>query len=183
MQADATEDGYIEINWEEASEKDFKFFRLERSIAPQFAETETDVIAETRQNTVLDTKAEIGVDYYYRATAVDSNHNESDYSEIVKAVITIGGKSLVPDNYALHQNFPNPFNATTEIRYDLPEETYTNISIYNIAGQLIEVVLDEKMPAGYHSVKVHTPQYGSGMYIYRISTPGFSASKKFLLLK
>ena len=94
----------------------------------------------------------------------------------------------LPDNYTLHQNFPNPFNPTTTLRYDLPEDAMTTITVYDMMGRLVQTLVSGNKSAGYHSLKWDaTNRYGSpvsaGVYIYSIQAGNHRDIKKMILLK
>ena len=94
----------------------------------------------------------------------------------------------LPIEFKLHQNSPNPFNPSTEIRYQLARDEHVQLSIYNLSGQEIRVLVDEKMSAGLHKVKWNAKDgkgidVPAGLYIYRIETEGFTDSRKLLLVK
>ena len=94
----------------------------------------------------------------------------------------------IPVDFALQQNFPNPFNPSTEIRFDLPEADFVNLSVYNMMGQKIKTLTSENMTPGYHSIIWNgTNDAGSrvatGMYFYSINTSQFQSIKKMLFLK
>ena len=96
--------------------------------------------------------------------------------------------SPVPDEFALHQNYPNPFNPITTINYDLPQQTYVNLMIYDILGREVVKLVSEETPAGYQSVIWNTRnQFGTpvsaGIYFYQIQTKGFVKTRKMVLLK
>lgn len=92
-------------------------------------------------------------------------------------------ENLIPTEYKLHQNFPNPFNPSTTIRYDLKESGHVKISLFNINGQQIMTLLDEEKNAGYHSFLFETDRLSSGVYIYKIEVNNFSEIKKLTLVK
>ena len=94
----------------------------------------------------------------------------------------------VPETYAVHQNYPNPFNPTTTLHYDLPEDSYVNIIIYDLMGHSIKRLLNDEQIAGYRSIHWNaTNDYGqpvsAGMYIYTIQAGDFRQTKKMVLLK
>jgi len=96
--------------------------------------------------------------------------------------------SLLPDDYALEQNFPNPFNSSTTVRFALPAGGPTRLEIYNILGQTVKALLNEELSAGYHAVEWngtdnHGGEVATGVYFYRIVSGNFTAYKKMLLLK
>jgi hypothetical protein len=104
-------------------------------------------------------------------------------SNVVSAAI-----KLVPGVFALHQNYPNPFNPNTEIRFDIPEVTKVDISIFNLMGQKVKTLKNEKITPGYHTVQWDGTndngiQVSTGMYFYTLQTEAKSAMRKMLFLK
>jgi hypothetical protein len=102
--------------------------------------------------------------------------------------VSIDKQAALPRTYALHQNYPNPFNAATTIMYELPVASHVTIEIFNILGQKVVTLLDDQELAGIHSIHWSGSDesgktVSSGVYFYRISTPGFTAEKKMVLMK
>lgn len=89
----------------------------------------------------------------------------------------------LPTQYALEQNFPNPFNPTTSIRFSMPESNYALLQIYDVLGNLIATLIDENLEAGYHSVDWNAGNLSSGIYMYRLTSGNFIAVKKLILMK
>ena len=101
---------------------------------------------------------------------------------------TVSEVKLIPSDFTLQQNFPNPFNPSTEIRFDLPSEGYVNLSVYNMAGQKVRNLRSSSMEPGYHAIIWDGTNDGgskvsTGMYFYSIQTDGFQDTKKMLFLK
>ncbi|MBW7888071.1 MAG: T9SS type A sorting domain-containing protein [Bacteroidetes bacterium] len=90
---------------------------------------------------------------------------------------------LIPESITLHQNFPNPFNPTTSITFELNKSANTTLEVYNVLGQRIEVLLNKQMPAGLISVPFNGASLTSGIYIYRLKADGVTLSKKMMLIK
>lgn len=88
-----------------------------------------------------------------------------------------------PDKFELAQNFPNPFNPSTIISYQLPTNGYVTLKIYDLLGQEIATLVNEQKSAGKYEVKFDAGNLASGVYIYRIQAGEFNASKKLMLLK
>ena len=106
----------------------------------------------------------------------------------VVARTTTSDVKVIPGEFALQQNFPNPFNPSTEIRYDLPDEGFVNLVVYNMVGQKVRTLRSETMQPGYHSMVWDGrndvgSQVATGMYFYSIHTGSFQATKKMLFLK
>jgi hypothetical protein len=96
--------------------------------------------------------------------------------------------SIVPENFTLEQNYPNPFNPETQISYRLVSDGLTTLGIYDLLGREIKVLVNKDQPSGSYTVKWDgTDTYGnkvpSGIYLYRLKTGDFTASKKMVLLK
>jgi len=89
----------------------------------------------------------------------------------------------IPAFFKLSQNYPNPFNPVTTISYQLPKSEFVNMSIYNVAGQLVETLLNGHKNAGYHSVLWNASGVSSGLYFYRIEAGEYTETKKCLILK
>ena len=94
----------------------------------------------------------------------------------------------VPLEFALHDNYPNPFNPTTTLRFDLPEVSDITLTIYNMLGQKVRTFDYENTSAGYHSVTWDATndlgqQVGAGVYLYQLQTKNFVKTRKMVLLK
>jgi surface protein len=89
----------------------------------------------------------------------------------------------VPTVYALHQNYPNPFNPSTTIVYSLPKAGDVKITLYNIMGQRVGVILNGYKAAGHHEVKFDASHLASGNYFYLLESKDFRKIRKMLLLK
>ena len=95
---------------------------------------------------------------------------------------------ILPKEYTLHQNYPNPFNPITQIRYDLPENSYVSIAIYDLIGRKIKSLVNTHQNAGYRSIHWNATNdlgqlVSAGMYIYTIQAGGFRKTRKMVLLK
>ncbi|MEA3445393.1 MAG: T9SS type A sorting domain-containing protein, partial [Bacteroidota bacterium] len=81
-------------------------------------------------------------------------------------------------SYALYQNMPNPFSASTQIRFQVPNDTYVHIGVYNLLGELIEEVVGADIQAGEHTVNFDANKLAAGSYLYKIITDDYSATKQ-----
>lgn len=84
-----------------------------------------------------------------------------------------------PETFALSQNYPNPFNPSTTIEYSLPVESFVNITIYNLLGQEVMILVDEKQESGYHQSRFDASGLSSGVYLYSIKAASVEANKTF----
>jgi len=90
---------------------------------------------------------------------------------------------IVVSGYKLYDNYPNPFNPETIIKYDLPEECFVSINVYSLKGQLIATLINREQQPGLYEVTWHPKNISSGIYIYRLKAGDFIQSKKMLYLK
>jgi hypothetical protein len=93
------------------------------------------------------------------------------------------GNNQIPVEYGLSQNYPNPFNPVTKISFQIPKDENVKITLTDILGREVLVLVNEFKKAGYHDVKFDGANYSSGVYFYRIETSGFTDTKKMVLIK
>ncbi len=94
------------------------------------------------------------------------------------------GSSLpVPDLWILEQNFPNPFNSTTTIRYDLPARSDVLLTVFNALGQRVATLVQGEEEAGYYEVRFDATGLSSGVYLYRLTAGNSTQSRKLLVLR
>lgn len=89
----------------------------------------------------------------------------------------------IPGSFRLSQNFPNPFNPTTDIRYQLPLTSTVEISVYNALGQKVRTLVNQRQNAGHYSITFDANGLGSGVYYYKITSRKYQNIKKMLLVK
>jgi len=94
---------------------------------------------------------------------------------------------IPPKEFKLEQNFPNPFNPTTTIQYQLPADSKVTLMVYDILGSEVTTLVNEEQEAGYKEVKFNGSQFSSGVYVYRLiagpSADGFISTKKMMIVK
>ncbi len=131
-------------------------------------------------------------DYYLGlVTYVNGNANYA-LANIISDNTTLAKKSFnkvnfmgseIPIAYELSNNFPNPFNPSTTIRYQIPQDGIVTLKIYDILGSEVATLVNEEKVAGKYEVNFNASSLASGVYIYKIKSGNFSASKKLVLLK
>ena len=92
-------------------------------------------------------------------------------------------ENALVENFILHRNYPNPFNAVTTISFELPEAEKVKISIYDSTGRLIDPLMERSLNPGYHTITWEGKNVGSGIYIYKISAGEYTAAGKCVLIK
>jgi hypothetical protein len=91
--------------------------------------------------------------------------------------------TVIPAEYRLFQNYPNPFNPVTTIVYHLPAACHVHLTVYDILGNKVAVVVNEEKPAGVFNIEFNGSSLSSGIYFYKIQAGEFISVKKLLLLK
>ncbi|KAA3598110.1 MAG: T9SS C-terminal target domain-containing protein [Calditrichaeota bacterium] len=196
FKAESIEEG-LKLSWRTESEFNNKGFYIERKNNSQKFIRVSNLIegqgtsASSFNYIFIDENVNLGKTYIYRLIDVDSEtgvekkHEEIEITFVLKQN-EIGAK--IPTEYSLHQNFPNPFNPSTTIKFELPKSKLVNLSIYNTKGQLVRNLLSKKLEAGFHSINWNgTDTFGnlvsSGVYFYKIEAGSFRKIQKMTFLK
>lgn len=115
--------------------------------------------------------------YSYRLKLIN-NDGSFKYSYCVEIEV-----KFIPSVFALSQNFPNPFNPSTTIDYQLPKESKVTLKMYDVLGKEVATVVDEMKEAGSYNVQIDAGGFASGVYFYRIVAGDFVSIKKMVLMK
>jgi hypothetical protein len=115
--------------------------------------------------------------YVYRIEQMNMDNSVRFSEEITVNFV------YLPSEFALYQNYPNPFNPNTTIKYDLPTDGHVLLAIYNMLGQEVERLVDTEKKAGRYEPVFSGSTFASGVYFYRLEAPGFTQTRKMLLLK
>ncbi|KAA3601521.1 MAG: T9SS C-terminal target domain-containing protein [Calditrichaeota bacterium] len=140
--------------------------------------------------TLMDSLEEVTIyNWFVEVTDGEFTVSSSDTFEFETTIgASIQEEAQLPETFALKQNFPNPFNPTTKINFDLPISSKVKLEIFNLLGQKVRTLVDRKINAGFNSVTWNGKndfgnQVSSGIYIYKIQTEDFTQSKKMVFLK
>jgi hypothetical protein len=106
-----------------------------------------------------------------------------DPIEIIISDIKENGNDLTPEEFKLSQNYPNPFNPSTTIKYAVPTNEFVNLTVYNVLGKVISILVNEQKPAGNYEILFKASELPSGIYFYKLATSDFTSTKKMILLK
>jgi len=196
----------VQLNWTTATEVNNYGFEIERKVSSKqltIGNWENIGFVEGHGNSnspkeysFVDESVFPGL-YQYRLKQIDTD-GSFEYSEIIEVQF-----GVVPTEYVLAQNYPNPFNPSTTIKFSLPVTSNVNLSVFNILGEEVQMLVNETKEAGVHIINFNASQLNSGIYFYKIqvypansgavdpesSSPkgqagqGFIAIKKMLLLK
>jgi len=104
--------------------------------------------------------------------------------------ITLSNSSdiSIPTQFTLHQNYPNPFNPITTLKYDLPEDSFVDITVYDMRGNVVNNLIKMNQKSGSNSTQWDATNnqgetVSAGVYLYKIQVRDFSQTKKIILLK
>jgi hypothetical protein len=106
--------------------------------------------------------------------------NHLNFDESVTDVFT---EETIPEDFYLSQNYPNPFNPSTKIDFILPEEIKVKLTVFNILGEKVMKVLDQKLASGNHTVEIDGSHLASGTYFYALEAGNYTSIMKMILLK
>jgi hypothetical protein len=88
-----------------------------------------------------------------------------------------------PDKFVLNQNYPNPFNPTTILSYNLKTDANVKLTVYNVVGQSVRVLVDEHQSAGYYEISFDASDLPAGIYLYKLQVGEYSSVKRMTLVK
>ncbi|HJY63560.1 MAG TPA: SBBP repeat-containing protein [Ignavibacteria bacterium] len=111
--------------------------------------------------------------------------SSSDYASI-KYVSTVGIEPVsnnIPDVFMLYPNFPNPFNPSTKIKFDLPVSSESEVTVYDVSGKVVSVLVDENLRAGTYEIEFDAKNLATGVYFFKIEAANFVDTKKMMLVK
>ncbi|HDP98032.1 MAG TPA: T9SS type A sorting domain-containing protein [bacterium] len=156
--------------------------------------SETDVVLRSpnlgrhpRPAGVGGTSFEGGADVFWlEADATVTDGNSLFYSRIPWVSVTSVDNENIsqsPKEYELFQNFPNPFNPSTQIKFHLKSPTKVVLSVYDIRGNEVVTLINGKLTAGAHSIVFDASKLATGMYFYQLSSSDFVSVKKMIYMK
>ena len=131
-------------------------------------------------------KIQNGIKYFWKVCAANA-YATGPWSQIwnFHTMLTNAGinGNEIPKVFKLYDNYPNPFNPVTKIKFDIPVNTYVKMKIYDMVGREIAVLINEDLKAGSYEVNWNAADYSSGIYFYKIETHSFTSVKRMVLIK
>jgi len=119
----------------------------------------------------------------YRVNAGNKSPLVWDSSMVNISLTNVGEISSNPATFELYNNYPNPFNPSTTIKYSIPEASFTSIKIYDALGNKVASLVDETKTAGIYEVTFNATNLSSGVYYYQLQAGSFTQTKKMILTK
>jgi len=174
-------DGLVTLNWITATEKNNSGFEVQRktvnswediSFIPGHGTTTVQNSYSYRDDISSVQSPEIK----YRLKQIDLNGTFEFSSEVTV-------NRIAPSDFSLMQNFPNPFNPSTQINYSIPQNTHVLVKVYDSNGSEVTTLVNENKESGNYAVNFNASRYSSGIYYYTITAGSFSQTKKMILMK
>lgn len=119
----------------------------------------------------------------YQLLQQDLDGSTHVYGPVIVNNLTAVPGEQTPLTFELAQNFPNPFNPTTRVEFQIPKSSHVSLVVYDISGKEVAKLLDEEMISGTHAVSFDASRMASGIYLYRLQTETSSDTKRMILLK
>ncbi len=187
-------DDKILLNWTTATETNNYGFEIERALTPHYVTaplsmtskedweligfvdgkgTSTDISRYSFNDHSFATES--AGKLFYRLKQIDLD-GSFEYSNVVEVDFT-------PSNLMLSQNYPNPFNPSTSIEYSIPQNGFVKLSLFDVLGKEIKIIVNEYQNAGNYKVDFNGNNLSSGIYFYKLFFENFSLTKKISLLK
>jgi autotransporter-associated beta strand protein len=169
------------LAWSTATEVNNYGFEIERRAIPSTVWAKVGFVAgsgtsNSPHNYSFTDAALASGNYAYRLKQID-NSGAFKYSQEVQIAI------VTPEVFALDQNFPNPFNPATVIRYQLPAAGYVSLKVYDMLGREVATLVNEQKPAGSYHVAFDAHLLPSGVYFYSLQSKSFKETKEMVLIK
>ena len=174
-------DGFAELQWKTATESNNNGFDIERkSVAGWekvgFVQGNGTTTSENSYNFRDDVNKLQNDIISYRLKQIDFN-GSYEYSAEVQI------NRIAPSDFSLMQNFPNPFNPTTQINFSVPQTSHVILKVYDVNGSEVATLLNQNKSAGNYAIDFNASDLASGIYYYTITAGSFSSTKKMILVK
>jgi len=170
----------VVLEWSTATEINNQGFEIQKSNGNKEFEAIGYVpgygtITESRLYSFTDSKVDDG-SYIYRLKQIDFN-GTFEYSDEISVEV------LNPIEFVLEQNFPNPFNPSTLIKYSIPEDDFVSLNVYNLLGEIVATLVNQTQEAGRYEINFDASDLSSGIYVYNLKSGNLNSGKKMLLMK
>ena len=180
-----------QLAWNANTEDDLSHYQVWRRVL--VLESQFQLIATTTATSYTDNSGfqdSQGYETRYYVRAVN-NHNRISlpsnhytvYLQMPQLLSRTADVDEAPVELSLHPNYPNPFNPTTTIRFDLPQTVHVRLTVYDMLGRKVARLTDQVMPAGEHQTAWDARSNPSGMYILRLEAGAHTHNRTMLLLK
>ena len=182
-------DSKVTLHWVTASELDNDHFNLYKSEIPEggfrlIAQVEGSGTSVSEQEYFYsDNQVINGFTYYYRISDVDINGTEEFYPETISAIPGGEGVGVVADNFGLHHSYPNPFNSSANISFNILTSGMVRLSVYNEQGAEVTVIMDSYCEPGAYTRQFIGDNLASGVYFVNLKQGDLTSVSRLVLLR
>jgi hypothetical protein len=178
----------MRLCWAPNGESDLAAYRVYRGTSEDFIPASGNMISSSCDTILFDASWSWSAGYYYKVSAVDVHGNESGFALLRPDDVTGTDEGALPRATALAQNFPNPFNPSTAILFDLAGPGRVTIEVFDVSGRLVARLLDGRREAGRHRVEwrgedARGSAAPSGVYFCRMRAGSYEATRKIVLMR
>ncbi|HSG29385.1 MAG TPA: FlgD immunoglobulin-like domain containing protein, partial [Candidatus Krumholzibacterium sp.] len=178
----------LSISWDPNLENDLSHYNIYRGLTGSFEPGPGNLLTSVPDTVTFDGTWSWDAGYYYKLAAVDIHGNESGYALLAPSGVTGDDVPDTPLATYLGQNYPNPFNPVTTIAFGLSRASHVSLKVYDSAGRLVRVVLDEDRAPGHYKVawnglNSRGAPVSSGIYYYRLVSQTFDETRKMVMLR
>ncbi len=181
----ASKDNVIELAFNNSSKEEIKNLKIEVTQAPDWLvirnkETIINGIKSYENKSAsfsFDINKEVVVDEKGEIVFKITDNKNNAYHKTINVVTT------PPDKFELMQNYPNPFNPATTISFLIPKQSFVNLSVYNLLGERVEILINEEKLPGFYQVEFNANNIASGVYFYTLKSDNYLQTKKMVILK
>ena len=183
--------GLVRLEWVTLSEMNNYGFEVQKSVH-QLSNYQTvangfvpghGTTLEPQHYSFTDSAAGSGV-WWYRLKQIDLDGTTSYCDPARVEIMTeVKREEEIPTVFSLAQNYPNPWNPSTTIRYGLPHDSKVELEVYNVLGQRVALIVNAQQRKGYHQVVLNSDGLASGTYFYRLHADDFVQMRKLILLR
>ncbi|MBU1937844.1 T9SS type A sorting domain-containing protein [bacterium] len=179
-------DGEVQLNWTTATETANARWLIDRATSENGPWT--TIHQEPGQGTVttethysyIDHTVQNGETYWYQLTDISIGGARNSHAPISA---TPGINTEIPNEFVLKQNYPNPFNPSTTFEFAIAEPGYTTLKVFDLLGREVASVVEGNLDARLYQVTWNAGNLASGVYLYTLTSAGFSDTRKLLLMK
>ena len=180
----------VHLSWSTASELNNAGFAIERHI--EYSDTDEATSPVWSQIGFIEGKGttDRSQEYVYRDydVPVDGQRihyrlKQIDFDGAFAYSEEVAIEQVAPRQYALHKNYPNPFNPATVITYEIPVESHVEVTVFDVQGREVEVLVSRAQSAGRHSITFESSNLVSGIYFYRLTAGAYEQTGSMLLVK
>jgi hypothetical protein len=178
----------LQLSWEPNAEPDIHEYSIYRGLTDDFTADPYSLVGSTAGTSFIDEGWDWDAGYFYKVSATDNNGNESLFARVIPDELTGEEVQATPGTSFLAQNFPNPFNPSTTIRFSLAKAGHVNLSIFDASGRLVRVLVNEYREAAIHEadwngLNDNGATVGSGIYFSRLTSGELRFSQKMIMLR